>query len=301
MDAKLNSDAPIFIVGSQRSGTTMLRLMLNAHPHIAIPFESGFITRIYHDLEKVGDLNQINNLKLLLDKIAANKFVEQGGLIVNREKILEQHPKSYADLIGLIYQMYAQKNGKIRWGDKEPAYVIDIDILYKIFPNLKVIHLVRDGRDVALSLRNLSWGSKNLPRLAREWAWKVTLARKSGSFLKDQYCEVKYEDLVQNPEATLQDLCAFIDEEYMPEMLKYHVSAAKEMPKNSLDFHKNSVRKPDISKIYMWEKKMDRGDQVIFQEEAGKALELFDYKPVKKDNTLTVKLKKLKYALIERW
>lgn len=190
MDAKLNSDAPIFIVGSQRSGTTMLRLMLNAHPHIAIPFESGFITRIYHDLEKVGDLNQINNLKLLLDKIAANKFVEQGGLIVNREKILEQHPKSYADLIGLIYQMYAQKNGKIRWGDKEPAYVIDIDILYKIFPNLKVIHLVRDGRDVALSLRNLSWGSKNLPRLAREWAWKVTLARKSGSFLKDQL--VKY-------------------------------------------------------------------------------------------------------------
>lgn len=301
METKNNS-APIFIVGSQRSGTTMLRLMLNAHPNISIPFESGFITRIYKKLEEFGDLGNPDNIKLLLNEISNNKFVKLGALIENEEEILNVNPTNYSELISAIYGAYTYNRGKKRWGDKEPAYVTDIDILAKLFPNLKVIHIVRDGRDVAVSMKKLSWGSKNLPRIARDWAWKVMLANKTGAFLgKSQYLEIRYEDLVIDSEKILQKICSFIDEEYSSKMLSYPVTAKEEMPSDSINFHQNSVMAPDKNKIFQWKKDLPTADQIIFQEEAGEALENFGYKKVKNSQPIKVKIRKLYYAIFARW
>ena len=108
----------IFVVGGQRSGTTMLRLMLNSHPHIAIPFESDFIPRFYRRVADYGDLGRKENVVHLLDDIAEQPFVKRGKLVRDKAAILARRPQSYPDLIRAIYQVYAESEGKRRWGER---------------------------------------------------------------------------------------------------------------------------------------------------------------------------------------
>ena len=292
---------PVFIIGSQRSGTTMLRLMLNAHPNLSVPFESNFIVETYKALANYGDLSSKYNIRQLLDDISEDTFVKRGLLIEDKETILEAAPKTYAELIEAIYSVYARKRGKIRWGDKDPSYVTDIDVLYKLFPNCSVVHIVRDGRDVAGSLKNLDWGSKNLQKLARDWQWQVILAHKMGAMLGDQYFEVMYEDLVREPKIYLQKICIFIGEEFSDEMLNYHKEARSEIPTDSIKYHESSVSPPNVDKVQMWKRKMTKAELIIFEQVAGETLSLFGYETLNEVPTLAVKLKNLWYNLFMRW
>src|SRR3546814_1901459 len=95
-----------------------------------------------------------------------------------------------------------------------------IDIIRRVFPDAKIVHLVRDGRDVVLSQRSIEWMSGNLPKLVLDWQWKTTIAHKVGAVLGDDFLEVRYEDLVCRPEAILRQICAFIDEPYASGMLR---------------------------------------------------------------------------------
>lgn len=292
---------PVFVVGSQRSGTTMLRLMLNAHPNLAVPFESNFIVEMYKALANYGDLSSEKNIRQLLDDISEDTFVKRGHLIEDKDAILEAKPETYAELLEAIFSVYATKRGKSRWGDKDPSYVTEIEVIYKLFPNCYVIHIVRDGRDVAGSLKNLDWGSSNLPKLARDWQWQVTLAHKMGAMLRDQYIEVMYENLVREPKKYLQKICDFIGEEFSDEMLNYHKEARSEMPLDSLKYHESSVSPPNVDKVQMWKKKMTKAELIIFEQVAGETLSLFGYETLNEDPTLAVKLKNLQYNLFMRW
>ncbi len=292
---------PIFVVGSQRSGTTLLRLMLNAHPNIAIPFESNFIVDTARRIDEYGDLRDRKNLRRLLDDIAEDSFVARGGLIVDKEKILAFSPDTYPELIRSIYTVYAASHGKTRWGDKDPAYVTDLDVIHELFPDCRIIHIVRDGRDVASSLMGLDWGSRNIPRLARDWQWKVTLAHKMGAMIPDQYLEVRYEDLVRSPQACLEEICDFVGERYDDAMLRYHEEASKSMPSDSLKYHASSISPPDPAKIQMWKSKMTPSDQMIYEQIAGETLNDFGYEGIHGRVTLAAKIRHLQYTLFRRW
>jgi len=293
---------PFFVVGVQRSGTTMLRLMLNRHPEIAIPFETGFIAHFYHRLHEYGDLSRVDNARRLLDDICAFwQIADRGKWIKDTEGILAQPIRTYRDLVHAIFMSHARARGKSRWGDKTAGQEASLDILWKVFPECRIVHLVRDGRDVALSNRRVSWGIPNLPRAARDWRWKVTLARKIGSVLGEHYHEVKYEDLVRSPAATLSRICAFIDVRYDESMLKYHESAAREMPDVSLSWHRNSVRAPDGSLVYEWKRRMSLADRIIFDQVAGDALELMGYEREQHPSTLGSRAMNFYYANFQRW
>ena len=293
---------PIFVVGGQRSGTTMLRLMLNSHPHIAIPFESDFIPRFYRRVADYGDLSRKENVTRLLDDIAEQPFVKRGKLVFDEAAILARHPRSYPELIKAIYQVYAESEGKRRWGDKDPDYVTELDVLWKLFPGCRIVHIVRDGRDVAISLRELDWGSKNLIKLARDWSWQVTLGHKMGVMLgPEYYMEIRYEDLVLEPERTLRRICAFIGEPYFPKMLSYHETAAAAMPADSLKYHGTSVRPPDTDKVQAWRRRMSAADRILFEEVAGRTLREFGYELEGLRNTWASRLRRLHYSLFSRW
>src|SRR5262249_45640831 len=120
---------PIFIVGFTRSGTTMLRLMLNQHPHLAIPFESGFIPPFYERLNKYGDLQSEEAVRRMLADIAAHPKVRKGRLVQDVEEIAARNIRGYADLIDAIFTVYAESKGKRRWGDKTPGYGYHLDLL----------------------------------------------------------------------------------------------------------------------------------------------------------------------------
>ena len=280
----------------------MLRLMLNAHPRIAIPFESDFIPKFYRRIGEYGDLHERQNIIRLLDDIAAQQFVRRGGLVRDKAAVLAQNPNSYDRLIDAIYTTYAAANGKRRWGDKDPDNEVELDVLWKLFPGCRFVHIVRDGRGAANSLRKQEWGSKNLLKLAREWSWRVTLARKMGMMLGPKYyLEVQYEDLVCSPESSLRRICEFVDEAFDPQMLGYYKNAAAAMPESSLKFHSSSIRAPDPAKATAWQHEMAVADRMLFEEVAGATLEEFGYRLEAFRGGWRSDLMRLKYALINRW
>jgi hypothetical protein len=292
--------APFFVVGAQRSGTTMLRLMLNAHSRLAVPFESVFIPKFFRRAEQYGDLGERENLARLLEDIRGERHVARGQLIPDVAAILDAAPRSYAELVTTIFSVYASRKGKPRWGDKTPGYGSELDVLSTLFPESKVIHIVRDGRDVALSNRTLSWGIRSMPRAASAWRWETLLTRKLGRMLGGDYLEVRYEDLVRNPEAELRRICTHIGEHYEPDMLQYHRSASDEMPQESLKWHGNSVRPPDNRKVFQWREQLSIADRVIFEDHAGDALEEFGYAREFHPPTIASRARMVVYAALGR-
>ena len=200
-----------------------------------------------------------------------------------------------------IFTEYAKRKGKVRWGDKTPSHVMELDVIWKLFPDCRVVHLVRDGRDVALSMRRVDWGSSHIPRVAENWRWMTTLGRKMGAFLGDRYCEVHYEDLVTKPEETLRSICAFLEEPYHENLLRHHLTAQQEMPEESMKWHGDSVRMPDPSKVFAWKHRMSLADRIIFEQVAGAELEMFGYLRENHPQTFGSRLKSLYYKTIKRW
>ncbi|MGF1630394.1 MAG: sulfotransferase [Kiloniellaceae bacterium] len=293
---------PFFVLGVQRSGTTMLRLMLNNHPELAVPHETVFITQFYRKLENYGDLAKADNRRALLDDIAAHPLVVRGKLIPDKDFILAREPQSYGGLIDAIMSAYAEARGKSRWGDKTPYYTQDIDVLNSIFPRAKFIQVLRDGRDVALSQRRIEWCSTNSFRLAQDWRWKTTLCHKVGRVLgPDRYLELRYEELVHDPEFCLRRACEFLGEEFSIRMLHYHETAKDVVPAESLRWHQNSVQPPDESKIFAWKTALPETDRVIFEEIAGDTLDYFGYERGPLNSTFRTKLRKMYLTVVQRW
>lgn len=278
----------------------MLRLMLNAHPNLAVPFESDFIPRFYLKHVEYGDLRIRENAAKLLEAISENSFVKRGKLIQDPHAVLSNSIASYRDLVNAIFGEYAKRNGKDRWGDKTPSYVSELDILWNLFPGCRIVHLVRDGRDVAASLGRLEWGSGHIPTVAEDWRWKTTLAHKIGAVLGEHYLEVRYEDLVLSTEETLRTICAFLKEPFHGDMLDFHVTAEKEMPSESMKWHRTSVQAPDDRKVSMWKRQMSLSDRIIFEQIAGATLDLFGYEREHHPSTWGSRLKKLYYCTLKR-
>jgi hypothetical protein len=293
---------PTFVVGAQRSGTTMLRLMLNQHSRLAIPFESGFIVHFYEKLDAYGDLALTENARVLLrDIIQYPMIADFGRWIRDADAILACAIRNYADLVDAIFRKYAESHGKPRWGDKTPGQETSIDVLCKLFPDCRIVHLVRDGRDVVQSLQRVSWGMRNLPRAAADWRWKVTIGHKLGAMLGPRYLEVKYEDLVLDPEAVLRRICAFLTLGYEPAMLEYPLTARQTMPAESLVWHENSVRAPDPGLVCMWKHQMSTADRTIFEQIAGDALGLFGYEREHRAASFSSRARRFYYANFARW
>lgn len=290
-------EAPFFVVGAQRSGTTMLRLMLNQHSELCVPFESVFIPAFYRRLNEYGDLRAQESMERLLDDIIADPWVQKAKLVPDRQAVLAQEPVDYAGLVDAIFGAYAQAQGKSRWGDKTPGYVEDLDLINRLFPECRVIHLVRDGRDVALSLAGVSWGSRDLIKNAADWRWKAVLGRKMGGLMGPRYLEVFYEDLVSNPREVLGEICDFLGAEYEDSMLRYSEAAQGEMPARSLRWHRSSIAPPDRSKVQAWRAHMPLSDQIVFDDVAGDALDLFGYQRVRRQRTWSSRIRYAQYAL----
>jgi len=295
-------NTPFFVLGSQRSGTTMLRLMLNRHPRLGVPHESKFMIAFNSRLAEYIDLSSPMNARRLLDDIAQHKAVAAGGLIEDRDAILDSDISTFAQMIDVIMSEKARRMGKARWGDKTPFYITHIDELWSLFPDSKIVHLVRDGRDVVVSQRNIEWMSSNIPKLAIDWKWKTTLCHKVGSVRgPDFFLEVRYEDLIVETERVLREICEFLGEDFSPSMLEFHEEGAENVPEESRQWHQNSMRAPDPSKLGAWKRKLSVADRIIFEQNAGEALDLFGYEKECLQSTLGSRLKNFYYAAVMRW
>lgn len=292
---------PFFVLGSQRSGTTMLRLMLNNHRSLCIPHESGFIPEFYAKAGRYGDIRDADVQRAMLRDISDSHHVSRGKLIPQLDDVLSFPIVDYRSLVDAIFQAHIAQFEKPRWGDKTPSYTEDIDVLRQVFPDAKFIHLVRDGRDVLVSQKNIEWLSRNVVRLIRDWQWKVSIAHKVGQVLGEDFLEVRYEDLVRKPEETLREICTFLDEDYDPDMMSYNDVGKDRVPAESIRWHKNSIELPNPNKIGTWKTKLSTSEKILFDDIAGDTLELFGYEREKRRHNILSLASLVYYDVIKRY
>jgi Sulfotransferase family len=274
-----------FVVGATRSGTTLLRLMLDAHPEMAIPSETHFIP----DLIKAYRLESATPERMCEVVTAHRRW---GDFHLDPEELLERFraidPINPGDAARAFFQLYAKREGKRRWGDKTPGYVREMHRIESVLPEARFVHLVRDGRDVALSVLAMNWGPSTVPEAAFRWKKRILRAREQAPRI-GHYVEIRYEDLVRDTEATLRRVCEFVDLPYDEEMLRYHERASERLQEKARDLdrgpdkarqtaearlesHALATQPPDPERIERWRTEMSVEDRAVYEELAGDLL-----------------------------
>jgi sulfotransferase family protein len=271
-DAVARPGPPFFIVGSARSGTTLLRLMLNAHRDVAVPPESRFVTELWNGAPEV-------DVRAFLDALAAHKRFTAWELPIEevRRAIGTATTIPYAEAIDATYRAYARAKGKKRWGDKTPRYVEHIPFLAGLFPDARFIHLVRDGRNVALSYADVPFGPKTVARAAELWARRVSEGVDAGRSLEPgRYLEMRYEDLVEDIEGRSKELTEFLDLAFDPGMLDYTEGSRSDVLPRAAKYNPK-VSQPPIGNARSWETEMADRHVAVFEAVAGRTLAELGY------------------------
>jgi hypothetical protein len=192
---------PIFVIGSPRSGTTLVRLILDSHPRISCGEETHFL----RDLEAIVGRNW---------DLVATYGLDRDWWLGHIRALYDQFQ---AEVLA--------RSGKSRWAEKDPTYTLHLPFIEELFPDAVYVHLVRDGHDVVASFKD-RWGYTAAARAARtEWARYVTAARELGERLPSQrFLEMRYEDLVASPEEEGQRLFGFLGEDWDPAVLEFDPS-----------------------------------------------------------------------------
>ena len=266
----MSASGPFFIVGSPRSGTTLLRNMLDAHPRLAVPpRESHWVLglaprRVDRGRRRPRYWQPRRPLlrgrgEPVLEEILCRSPVADWGVPEDevRQVVAERGPASYAELVDAVFAAYARHHGKGRWGDKTPGFARHIPSLERLFPRARYIHVVRDGREVAASLADIGWATS--PVVGAFW-WRkhVRAARRAGVRIgPHRFHELRLEDLVADPEGTLRLVAAALGEAYDPAMLDY-AEAAADLPGNPIHHH---VAEPPTAGLRDWRKGLSSRDQ----------------------------------------
>jgi len=255
-----------FIVGSQRSGTTLLRLMLNAHSDIAIPEEGGFWMPLLRDCRKQGTYIQSDPQFHLWKLDPVSLFDELRG----RDTV------HLRDLMGVAYSRFALAGGKRISGDKTPSFFRMISILADLFPEARFIHLFRDGRDIYLSRRKYNPAMGNVSVQALEWVHKVRKIRLDLHHLDpSRFMELRYEDLVAAPSQKLKSICLFLGLSYEPRMLEYWKSSSDFIGRH----HSTLIFRPvSNDSVEKWKREMTSSALRKFDLIAGKDLVACGYR-----------------------
>jgi hypothetical protein len=278
-----------FIVGVARSGTTLLRMMLDSHPRLAIPPETHFAGRVIAAFEPGG-----RGLEGALAAIVEDTFWPDFGIPAGElERVAAAAaPAAPGPLLRLFYETYAEQQGKPRWGDKTPPYLERMTALHAALPESHFVHVIRDGRDVALSVIPLWFGPDSVEEAARHWSTRIAAARRQAREL-DAYTEVRYEDLVADSETTLKRVCDAIDLSWNPAMLEYRRRAPGRLGEIARDMtwrdgsvipaaartgiHELTVGPPRTDRIGRWRTQMTAADRLVFERIAGELLSELGY------------------------
>jgi hypothetical protein len=271
----MNCD-PFFVVGIYRSGTTMLRLMLNEHSRLHVPPESFFLVDLMDRLPMNAPLNQ-SDLQVAFQTIAGHRRWAQWQIADDdlRAAIFSLREPSLSDLINNVFLLSCRRARKVRWGDKTPYYLEEIGRLHQLFPRAKFVHIIRDARDVCFSLRQVGWFGYHLHQIAGYWRRVVSAGVHVGRRLgPDLYLQIAYEDLVHRSEAVLRQICAFLGEAYEAEMLQFYTHAATTLTPTEKEFHVKTFRSPEPSDTDRWRREMNFMQVATVEAIAGSAMDL---------------------------
>lgn len=268
-----------FIVGSNRSGTTLLRALLDSHPRLAVPPESYFVVSLARERERYEAGAGFDADRFASDLAGHRRFERWAVPEAELRQALDQAaPRTYPEAIRTVYALYAGRRGKPRFADKTPKYVSDIGQLASLFPESRFVHIIRDGRDTVLSYMDLEWGPSTVVEAAHRWRSLVSSGREQGRELgAERYLELRYEELVADPEAALRPVCEFIALDFDTAMFDY-VDRAEEIvaPNFHPDAHER-IFLPPTQRLRDWRSEMSPEDRGRFDLVAGELLTELGY------------------------
>ena len=283
-------DPAVFVVGMNRSGTTLLRMMLDAHPQLTIPPETHFVPALIKAVREPGATPE--------DALAAMKSArEWGDFGFSDEEMLSRLralPKlKPGPAVRTFYEAYMEQQGKPRWGEKTPTYVQKMKLIQRALPEARFVHVIRDGRDVAMSVLDRTVRDLTAADVARRWKKKIRKAREDAPSIR-HYMEVRYEDLILNTEKVLREVAEFSDLPWDDAMLRYYERSperlkemARPLPGNGrakelsverrMKTHEMTTKPPSPDRVARWRTQMSPEQRAEFEAEAGDLLDELGY------------------------
>ncbi len=286
LGGRLLTNPYVFIVGCPRSGTTLLRRIVSAHPEIVITPEAHWIP-VWFKKRRGVTRDGLVTPELIPALLAHDKFA---FFQLTAEDLMSLvgvgHPVTYAAFITGIFDLYGKARGKELVGNKTPDSARRMDILHALWPQARFVHFIRDGRDVALSLMNWSkihtkkpgtfpsWKDDPVTTSALWWELNVRRGREAGRRLGPQlYREFRYESLLARPEQVCAELCQFLGLAHDESMLNYHEAYAKKRPRAEAGHD----REPITPGLRNWKTQMSAEDVERFEAAAGALLDELGY------------------------
>jgi hypothetical protein len=232
----------VFLVGCLRSGTTLLQRIVDAHPQIAIIHETQWVPRWYEG--RVGLTPEGNVTPQLVTRLLEHPRFSRLQLDADAITGLlrDDEPVHYSRFVSDLFDLYGKARGKRLVGEKSPGYVRHVKTLHELWPDAKIVHLIRDGRDVCLSVLDWrkgqrivgsfpTWEEDPVVTVALWWEWHVRLGRQAGSGLgAERYMELRYESLVADPEGESERISGFLGVPYDERMLRFHEGRMRSKP-----------------------------------------------------------------------
>jgi hypothetical protein len=275
-----------FLVGSHRSGTTLLLRIADAHSRIAVAPETHWIPQYYK--QRAGLTAEGMVTEELIARLVEHPKLHHLGVSPKKLKRLlaPGEPPAYADFVGRIFDRFGEARGKPLVGDKTPNYVRQVHVLNALWPRARFVHLIRDGRDVCVSV--LAWKRKaaRMAELYPTWSedpfttaalcWErdVRQGRDRGRPLGPAlYHEIRYEDLVLRPADEARDLCSFLEVPYEAGMLEFHRGRTRPGPGRSA----KEAWLPITPGLRDWRTQMAPDDVERFEAAAGDLLDELGY------------------------
>jgi hypothetical protein len=273
-------DAPFFVVGNDRSGTTMLRLVLDRSAEAAVPPESMFLVD-FEPVRKSGGLEDRAKAADFVQRVWSHPKVRLWGLPGPPPEVPAglSHADAYRFAVESPFRAYAAAEGKRRFGDKTPLYLRYVDMLLEIWPAARIVVLVRDGRDVALSVMQVPFGPNNVWAAARSWARGIRLGREAERAHPGQVTTVRYEDLVSDPEPHVRTLCEFLGLTFRDDMLAVERSDPGKIVKDQAGWFTSIAHGINTSAVGKWRQEMSPREQRVFATVAGRELAALGYEP----------------------
>jgi len=295
---------PIFIVGTERSGSNLLRLLLNELSGVCVPHPPHLMRDLAPLIPRYGTLKEDANFRRLIDD--AVSLVEMHfapwPVNLNREQVFDRaSARTLYAVYAEIYEQYRIYAHKDRWACKSTFMVHHIDEILAHHRSPQFIHLVRDPRDVAVSARRSIFSHYHPYFVADLWRREQAVALKYKKRLaKKQWLTVTYEQLISEPEETMREICAFLDEKYSKSLLKFFDKpAAREL--SALSKSWENVRKPVMSENKgKYKSQLTREEIALIESVAGGEMRALGYKPVTKPITVGA-FQRTRYQLSEEW
>jgi hypothetical protein len=274
---------PLFLLGASRSGTTLLRLMFNAHPEVCVPSESRFLSLVLDTFppEKILSKHELMQIRTILTTHESWPYWEIEGDeldgLLARDSI-----KTSCDIIVGLFETKCVNERKSICGEKTPHHCFYAATFARLFPSAKFVHLIRDGRGAAEAMWRRRFYERDIRRISSHWRGCVESVWKASSEFPGRFRDFHYEELVRNPEKILREMCEFLGIVYSDRLLAYRDDVQQNLNQRDLvqrGLHEKLTRPVDDSEADSWRSRLTAWQIFVFEAEAGPINQRAGYKP----------------------